>query len=74
MAYRTILNLAIGLSGYNNWLRHRNPATYAPIEDAFFFLQKALFSARGRGTPPAQTDSPRAPHQPCHSWCSAAKK
>jgi hypothetical protein len=23
-------------------------------------------------TPPAQTDMPRAPHQPCHSWCSAA--
>jgi hypothetical protein len=42
------LNLAIGLTGYYNWLKHRNPSTYEAIEDAFLFLQRAVLASRPR--------------------------
>jgi hypothetical protein len=36
------LNLAVGLTGYYDWFRQRNPAAYGAIEDRFAPLQRLL--------------------------------
>ena len=41
-AYGLLLNLAVGLVGYYDWFRQRNPAGYAAIEDRFVPLQRLL--------------------------------
>lgn len=41
-AYGLLLNLAVGLVGYYDWFRQRNPAGYTAIEDRFVPLQRLL--------------------------------
>jgi hypothetical protein len=45
VAYGAALNLAVGLTGYNDWLKHANPATYEAIEDAFLPAQQLWLAA-----------------------------
>jgi len=46
IGYSTVLNLAVGLTGYSDWLRLRNRATYESLEDLFFPIQRVLLRLR----------------------------
>jgi hypothetical protein len=43
-AYGLLLNVAVGLTGYYDWFRQRNPVGYAAFEDRFVPLQRLLLS------------------------------
>lgn len=47
VAYSASLNLAVGLTGYYDWLRRLNAQTYVALEDAFLPFQR-LWLALGR--------------------------
>jgi hypothetical protein len=44
LAYGTVVNLAISLTGYYDLFRKRNPAVYSALEDRFLPLQKMLLA------------------------------
>lgn len=46
-AYGIMVNLGVGLTGYYDLFRKRNPAAYASIEDRFLWLQRWLISHNG---------------------------
>jgi hypothetical protein len=62
LAYGTVVGLALGLTGYYDLFRKRNPAGYAAIEDRFVPLQRLLLSrSAGYGDVRVQLRFPARP-------------
>jgi hypothetical protein len=46
VVYAALLNAAVGLTGYSDWMRRSNPATYQRLEDLALPIQKAWLALR----------------------------
>lgn len=49
VVYSSLLNLGIGLTGYNEWFKRRNPTVYEAIEDVFLPVQRTWLALSAEG-------------------------